>query len=216
MLHFSLGGSGDGLRLLCLGAHADDIEIGCGGTILRLREERPDLAVRWVVFSGDERRRSEAEASARYFLAGLPNTATHVLGFRDGFFPAQFTEIKTEFEKLRRGFEPTLILTHYREDSHQDHRLLSALTYQTFRDHLICEYEIAKFDGDLGNPNLFFPLSAEQCRRKVFAVMEHFPSQHGRHWFTSDAFMSMMRLRGIGCHAPSGYAEAFYCRRAIL
>lgn len=204
------------LRLLCLGAHADDIEIGCGGTILRLAAEQPLLGVRWVVFSGDEQRRREASASARHFLSGLGDAEVTLLGFRDGFFPAQHADIKEEFERLKQQYRPSLILTHHREDLHQDHRLISELTYNTFRDHLVWEYEVPKYDGDLGNPNLFSPLSEEHCRRKVAALVEHFPSQRMRAWFTPDTFLAMLRLRGLGCNAPSGFAEAFYCRKAVV
>lgn len=207
------------LRLLCLGAHADDIEIGCGGTILRLAQEHPGMEVRWVVFSGSESRRREAETSARHFLAALAGGAASAFvahEFRDGFFPAQLMEIKERFEQIKRGFQPSLVLTHYREDLHQDHRTIAELTYNTFRDHLVWEYEIPKYDGDLGNPNLFSPLSEELCRRKVAAILEHFQSQRGHHWFTAGTFSAMLRLRGIGCNAPSGLAEAFYCRKAVI
>ncbi len=204
------------LRLLCLGAHADDIEIGCGGTVLRLVAEHPDLSVRWIVLSGAGTRRSEAEASARHFLAGVREATVTVHDFRDGFFPAQHAEIKESFEALKRAYQPSLILTHYRDDLHQDHRLVAELTHNTFRDHLVWEYEIVKYDGDLGNPNLFSPLSAELARRKVAALLEHFPSQGTRAWFTADTFLALLRLRGIGCNAPSGFAEAFYCRKAVV
>jgi LmbE family N-acetylglucosaminyl deacetylase len=205
------------LRLLCLGAHADDIEIGCGGSILRLAAEQPQMSVRWVVFSGGERRRAEATGAARHFLAGLADVEIRVLGFRDGYFPTQHAEIKDAFEELKRDWRPTLVLTHYREDLHQDHRLIAELTHNTFRDHLVWEYEVPKYDGDLGNPNLFLPLSREQCRRKVELLLEHFPSQRERApWFTEETFLGLMRLRGIGCNAPSGLAEAFYCRKAVV
>lgn len=216
MLGLSFATGNEPLRLLCLGAHADDIEIGCGGTILRLIAEHPRLTVRWVVFSGDGRRRDEAEASARHFLDGTNDATVSVHGFRDGFFPSQHTDIKEEFERLKRAYQPSLILTHYRDDLHQDHRVVAELAYNTFRDHLIFEYEIPKYDGDLGNPNLFAPLSDEICRRKVSALLEYFPSQNAHRWFTADTFFACMRLRGIGCNAPSGFAEAFYCRKAVL
>jgi LmbE family N-acetylglucosaminyl deacetylase len=204
------------LRLLCLGAHADDIEIGCGGTILRLAAENPQMSVCWVVFSGQGQRRNEAETAARAFLAGLADTAVTVLGFRDGFFPSQHVEIKESFERLKREYNPSLVLTHYRGDLHQDHRLIAELTHNTFRDHLVWEYEIAKYDGDLGNPNLFSPLSEDLARRKVSALMEHFPSQRSHNWFTADTFFAMLRLRGISCNAPNGLAEAFYCRKMVV
>ncbi len=205
------------LRLLCLGAHPDDIEIGCGGSLLRLAAEQPRMSVRWIVFSGSERRQAEATGAARDFLAGVADSEVRVLGFRDGFFPSQHAEIKDAFEQLKRDWRPTLVLTHYRDDLHQDHRLIAELTYNTFRDHLVWEYEVPKYDGDLGNPNLFLPLSREQCRRKVALLLEHFPSQRERAgWFTEETFFALMRLRGLGCNAPSGLAEAFYCRKAVV
>jgi len=205
------------LRLLCLGAHPDDIEIGCGGSILRLAAEHPEMSVRWIVFSGNEHRRQEAAAAARYFLAGVADATIDVQGFRDGFFPSQHAEIKDSFERLKRDYQPSLVLTHYRDDLHQDHRLIAELTYNTFRDHLVWEYEVPKYDGDLGNPNLFLPLTKAQCRHKVTGLMEHFPSQSTRAaWFTEETFFALLRLRGIGCNAPEGYAEAFYCRKAVV
>lgn len=216
MLGLVFAPSAEPFRLLCLGAHADDIEIGAGGTILRLLAERAETAVRWVVFSGSERRRREAEASARDLLAGHADAEVEVHDFRDGFFPAQIGAIKERFEELKRAFRPSLVLTHYRDDLHQDHRIVAELTYNTFRDHLIWEYEIPKYDGDLGNPNLFVPLSEESCRRKLAAIIEHFPSQRDHRWFTADTFGALLRLRGVGCHAPSGFAEAFYCRKAVV
>jgi LmbE family N-acetylglucosaminyl deacetylase len=216
MLTLSLAEREGPLRLLCLGAHADDIEIGAGGTILRLLAEHPDMRVRWVVFSGNERRRAEAEASARHFLGSREGSAVVVHAFRDGFFPTQLAEIKEVFEALKREESPSLVMTHYRADLHQDHRTIAELTYNTFRDHLVWEYEIPKYDGDLGNPNLFSPLSEPQARRKLSAILDHFPSQRGHQWFTADTFSALMRLRGIGCNAPSGLAEGFYCRKAVI
>jgi LmbE family N-acetylglucosaminyl deacetylase len=217
MLALTLAEAARPLRLLCLGAHPDDIEIGCGGTILRLAAEHPQMSVRWLVFSGNEHRRQEAEAAARYFLAGVADATVDVQGFRDGFFPSQHAEIKDSFERLKRDYQPSLVLTHYRDDLHQDHRLIAELTYNTFRDHLVWEYEVPKYDGDLGNPNLFLPLSKAQCQRKVTGLMEHFPSQSTRAaWFTEETFFALLRLRGIGCNAPEGYAEAFYCRKAVV
>jgi LmbE family N-acetylglucosaminyl deacetylase len=217
MLPLQLASGDQPLRLLCLGAHADDIEIGCGGTLQRLLVERPDTVVRWCVFSADAPRRAEAEASAGDYLGALRARAiVTVHDFREGFFPAEIAAIKEEFERLKGAFRPGLILTHFRDDLHQDHRVLSELTYNTFRDHLIWEYEILKYDGDLGNPNLFLPLDEAHCRRKVAGLLDRFATQRERVWFTADAFMAVMRLRGVGCHAPSGFAEAFYCRKAVF
>ncbi len=218
MLKLRLDPGGEPLRLLCLGAHPDDIEIGCGGLLLRLFGEAHGIEVRWIVFSGTEERRAEAEASARRFLGALGGgTATvHVLGFRDGFFPSEIAGIKETFEALKRDYRPTLILTHCRDDLHQDHRTVAELTFNTFRDHLIWEYEIPKYDGDFGNPNLYVPLALSLCRAKTTAILDNFPSQRTRAWFTAETFMALMRLRGIGCNSPSGYAEAFYCRKAVV
>lgn len=204
------------LRILCLGAHADDIEIGCGGTVLRLLTDHPDVAVRWVVFSGDNGRKEEAQATASHFLSGCGDAAVEVLGFRDGYFPVERADIKYTFERLKLAWDPSLILTHFRDDNHQDHRLVSELTWNTFRDHLIWEYEIPKYDGDYGNPNFFVPLSKNVACRKTSAIVEGFPSQRVRSWFSAETFLSLMRLRAIGCRAPEGFAEAFYCRKAVI
>ena len=208
--------AGERLHVLCLGAHADDIEIGCGGTILRLAAEYPEMSLRWIVFSAAEGRRDEAETSARHFVSGIADASVTILNFRDGFFPSQHAEIKEAFEQLKRDYQPSLILTHHREDLHQDHRLVSELTLNTFRNHLIWEYEIPKYDGDFGNPNLFVPLSTDLAQRKVAALLEYFPSQCKRAWFTADTFLALLRIRGIGCNSPSGLAEGFYCRKAVI
>ena len=205
------------LRLLCLGAHADDIEIGCGGTVLRLADEVPDLVVRWIVFSGGAGPRGdEARASAAAFLANIGEKEIEVLEFRDGYFPFQGTDIKDNFEALNREFNPSLVLTHWLGDAHQDHRLVAELTHNTFRDHLVLEYEIPKYDGDLGNPNFFVPLTRAQLRQKIEAIDLHFTSQRGRSWFSDETFLAVARLRGIGCNAPEGVAEAFYARKIVL
>jgi LmbE family N-acetylglucosaminyl deacetylase len=204
------------LKLLCLGAHADDIEIGCGGTIMRLATEVLDLIVRWIVFSGVGSRAAEARNSAAAFLEDVAEKQVAVLGFRDGYFPFQGADIKDCFEALKRDFDPALILTHWQGDAHQDHRTVAELTHNTFRDHLVLEYEIPKYDGDLGNPNLFVPLTQAQFDRKVEAIGHHFSSQRGRSWFSDDTFLAMARLRGIGCNAPEGLAEAFYVRKIVF
>ena len=206
----------ESLRLLCLGAHADDIEIGCGGTILRIAAEIPGLIVRWIVFSGDERRRAEAQNSAAALLENVSEKQIEVLEFRDGYFPSQGANIKDYFEAVKRDFDPSFILTHCQNDAHQDHRLLAELTFNTFRNHLMLEYEIPKYDGDLGNPNFFVPLTRAQLQRKIDTISHHFVSQQGRSWFTEETFVAMARLRGIGCNAPEGVAEAFYVRKIVF
>jgi LmbE family N-acetylglucosaminyl deacetylase len=204
------------LKLLCLGAHSDDIEIGCGGTVLRLAAEVRDLIVRWIVFSGASPRGTEARNSADAFLERISKKRIEVLSFRDGYFPFQGADIKDCFEALKRDFDPSLILTHRLGDAHQDHRLLAELTHNTFRDHLVLEYEIPKYDGDLGNPNFFVPLAKAQVSRKVEIVGRYFPSQRERSWFSDETFLAMARLRGVGCNAPEGLAEAFYARKIVF
>lgn len=204
------------LKLLCIGAHADDIEIGCGGTVLRLVEENRDIAVRWIVFTGAGRRDGEARRSAEAFLKGSAEHNVEVHKFRDGYLPSVRAEVKDRFEALKREFTPTLVLTHYRRDAHQDHRLLNELTHNTFRNHLVLEYEIPKYDGDLGNPNVFVALTRAQLARKIALIGEHFPSQHNRGWFTDETFQAMARLRGIGSNAPEGVAEGFYGPKIVL
>ena len=199
-----------------MGAHADDIEIGCGGTILRIAAETPGLVVRWIVFSGDGRRRTEARNSAAAVLENVSEKQIEVLGFRDGYFPSQGADIKDHFEAVKRDFDPAFILTHWQNDAHQDHRLLAELTFNTFRNHLVLEYEIPKYDGDLGNPNFFVPLTRTQLQRKIEMISRHFVSQQGRSWLTDETFVAIARLRGIGCNAPEGVAEAFYVRKIVF
>jgi len=211
MLRFSLPEGP--LSVLCLGAHPDDIEIGCGGTVLRLLDEHPGSTVDWIVFSGEGERRREAEASAADFLAGAARRVL-VHGFRDGFFPWQGAAIKESFERLKAECEPGLVLTHCRTDAHQDHRLLADLAWNTWRRHLVLEYEIPKIDGDLGNPSLFVPLSDEQAERKLALLVRHFGSQRSRSWFSEATFRAQLRLRGV--NAGTDWAEGFYLRRALL
>jgi LmbE family N-acetylglucosaminyl deacetylase len=217
MLPVSLGpGAGAPLRVLAIGAHADDIEIGCGGTILRLAGERRDLTVDWVVLSGDGERAGEAGDSAAAFLAGAARRRITVERFRDGFLPYDGGAVKELFERLKSEVDPDLILTHRLEDRHQDHRLVSELTWNTFRNHLILEYEIPKYEGDLGQPNLFVPLEPELGQRKVELLRKCFPSQAGRSWFSDDTFWSLLRLRGIESGGPGRFAEAFTARKLVL
>lgn len=203
------------LHVLCLGAHADDIEIGCGGLLLELLKHYKRAQVMWVVFSGTEARERETRASARLFLKGADSRRVDIHGFRDGFFPYD-SGIKDVFESLKQRGSPDLVLTHYRDDRHQDHRVLSDLTWNTFRDHLVLEYEIPKFDGDLGTPNVFVPLTQATCTRKVKHLLTAFGTQRDKHWFSRETFVGLMRLRGMECRSPSGYAEAFYGRKVAL
>jgi LmbE family N-acetylglucosaminyl deacetylase len=203
-------GAATGLRVLAIGSHADDIEIGCGGTLLRLAQEVETLELHWVVLSAEGERADEARAGAAAFGA-----EAEVLGFRDAFF-RYGGEVKEFFEELKGRVEPDLVFTHHDADRHQDHRLVAELTWNTFRDHLILEYEIPKYDGDLGAPNVFFQLPEDVARRKVELLLDSFPSQREKRWFTEDLFMGLMRLRGMECNAPSGLAEAFYARKLSL
>jgi LmbE family N-acetylglucosaminyl deacetylase len=209
VLKFNLKGA---RNLLFLGAHSDDIEIGCGGTILTLAEAYPGLNILWAVFSAEGKRRQEARSSAELFLKGTAASKVVVKQFRTSYFPAELDRIKTFCESLK-SFRPDAIFTHYRDDRHQDHRVLSDLAWNTFRNHLILEYEIPKYDGDLGIPNLFMPLNPAICRRKTRYIDQAFRSQKGKDWFSEDTFLALMRLRGVEC--VSEYAEAFYCRKMI-
>ncbi len=202
-------------RILCLGAHSDDIEIGCGGTMLRLLHEHPQACVQWVVFACEGARSREALASASSFLQGAKDKKIVIKEFRDGFLPYSGGEVKDFFETLK-PFAPELIFTHYRHDLHQDHRLLCELTWNTFRDHLVLEYEVPKFDGDLGQPNLFVELDESICRRKSEHLLQHFQTQRDRHWFSDETFRALLRIRGVECRSETSYAEAFYCRKLLL
>ncbi|HUL49081.1 MAG TPA: PIG-L deacetylase family protein [Gemmatimonadales bacterium] len=213
MRSLELNGAGRPRRVLCLGAHADDIEIGCGGTVLQLADAGA-VEFTWVVLSGAGVRADEARCAASKFLGSAPATVI-VQTFRDGFFPYDGGEIKAFFEELKQQISPDMVFTHYRADRHQDHRVVSDLTWNTFRDHLILEYEIPKWDGDLGAPNCFVPLETDTCHRKVEHLLTAFRSQTSKRWFTPETFQSLLRLRGIESGAPSGYAEAFYAHKIV-
>jgi LmbE family N-acetylglucosaminyl deacetylase len=202
-------------RILCVGAHSDDIEIGCGGTLLKLIRDDKDLEVLWVVFSAGGARSQEARASAQTWLKGVAKKKVVVKKFKTSFFPFDGVRIKSFFEELK-PFQPDIVFTHYRDDRHQDHRVLSDLAWNTFRHHLILEYEIPKYDGDLGVPNVFVPLDEDVCRRKIGHLCQYFQTQANKHWFTEDTFLSLMRLRGIECATAARYAEAFYCRKMVM
>lgn len=204
------------LKVLCLGAHGDDIEIGSGGTILRLLEEYDNVEIYWVVFGASGQRAVEAEESANLFLANVKQKTIIIKQFRDGFFPYIGAEIKDYFEKIKKEISPDLIFTHYRHDLHQDHRLISELTWNTFRNHFILEYEIVKYDGDLGVPNFFVHLNREICHQKTNHILNCFKTQHARDWFTEDTFFSILRIRGLESKSKGKYAEAFFCRKIIV
>lgn len=204
------------LSVLCLGAHSDDIEIGCGGTILRLLQSHTNCHVTWVVFGAKAARKKEAVASARRFLDGAKTSAIITRSFKDSVFPYRGEEIKAFFEGFKTRVAPDLIFTHYGHDLHQDHRVISELTWNTFRKHQILEYEIPKYDGDLGRPNVYVPLARTVCEAKVQLLMNGFATQRSRQWFTEDTFYSLMRLRGIESNASEKYAEAFYGRKLVL
>jgi LmbE family N-acetylglucosaminyl deacetylase len=207
--------AGSPLRLLLLGAHSDDIEIGCGGAVLELLALHPGSHVSWVVFSGSEARAAEARASAADFLAGAGARDVRTLDFPESFFPSRWADVKNAVEALA-PLAPDAVFTHHRGDLHQDHRLLGELVWNSFRDHLILEYEIPKYEGDLGRPGAFVPLEAATVRRKCELIRKHFASQRGRHWFDDELFLAVMRLRGMECRAPSGHAEAFHARKLVI
>jgi LmbE family N-acetylglucosaminyl deacetylase len=216
MMHLTLNPKAPGTpKVLCLGAHSDDIEIGCGGTILRLAEQYPGCEFHWVVFSATGVRGAEAKRAAALF-AGSCLKEPMLKAFQDGFMPYMGAEVKAVFERELKQLSPDLIFTHNGKDAHQDHRLIAELTWNTFRDHLILEYEIPKYDGDMGQPSLFASLQAETCKKKVGYIMDAFQSQRTKPWFEQETFLSLMRLRGMECNAASGYAEAFYCRKLVL
>lgn len=202
-------------RVLCLGAHSDDVEIGCGGTLLKLTRECPELDLMYVAFSAEGARRKEAMSSAKTFFPGTAQSRIRVENFRASYFPFQAEQIKDVFESLK-PFNPDVVFTHCREDRHQDHRVVSDLTWNTFRNHLILEYEIPKYDGDLGIPNLFVPLEKPLAQRKVRNLCRYFRTQSNKHWFSEDMFLGLMRLRGMECASATGYAEAFHCRKLVL
>jgi LmbE family N-acetylglucosaminyl deacetylase len=215
MLNFSLPSSRP-LNVLCLGAHCDDIEIGCGGTILRWIAEQKVARVDWVVFSSNVVREAEARRGAEHFLAGVGQRNVEIHVFRDGFFPYVGAEVKGAFEGLKQRLAPDVVFTHHRHDLHQDHRLLAELTWNTFRNHVVLEYEIPKYDGNPFEPNTYVTLDEGTCRRKVDGILGAFESQANKGWFMPDTFMATLRLRGVECASPTKFAEAFVCRKVVL
>jgi LmbE family N-acetylglucosaminyl deacetylase len=211
-----LAAPGERLSVLCLGAHADDVEIGAGATILGMQERGIRLHVHWCVLSADGERESEARASASDFLAEAASAVVEIQTFKDSYFPEQGDAIKSWFAGLRERVDPDLIFTHRRGDAHQDHRHVCRLTWNTFRDHCILEYEIPKWDGDIGQPNLYVPVSARAIQRKIELLSSHFGSQRSKQWFDAETFLGLARLRGMECRAPERYAEAFVGRKLIF
>jgi LmbE family N-acetylglucosaminyl deacetylase len=215
MLSLNLAGDAAPQTILCIGAHCDDIEIGCGGTLLRWVRQYPKARFVWAIFAGEGQREDESRRAAERLLRGA-NSELHVFQFRGSYFPSTVEPIKDAFESLKASLRPDVILTHFLEDRHQDHALLANLTWNTFRSHLIFEYEIPKYEGDLGHPNLFVTLSEADLERKIEILMECFPSQLQRSWFTPATFRAIARLRGIECASPTGYAEAFHARKVCV
>jgi LmbE family N-acetylglucosaminyl deacetylase len=211
-----IAGRGDRLSVLCLGAHSDDIEIGAGGTLLSWLDQGVCLDVHWCVLSGIDERGKEARASATDFLAAAAGRTIEIMNFRDGFFPEQGNQIKVWFEALKDRVNPDVILTHRQDDAHQDHRQVSRLVWNTFRDHLVLEYEIPKWDGDMARPNLYMPVPASLIHRKVELLTSHFGSQRSKQWFDAETFLGLARLRGMECRAGERYAEAFIARKFSL
>ena len=204
------------LKILCLGAHCDDIEIGCGGTLLELLKKYRNADVHWVVFSSTPKRKKEATECAKLFLKQAGTKTIRIEAFRDGYFPYEGAVIKDYFEMLKKKHQPDVIFTHYRMDLHQDHRLISELTWNTYRNNLILEYEIPKYDGDFGTPNVFVQLDEQACLYKIRSILNHFRSQNNKHWLTENLLLSVMRIRGMECPSSTDYAEAFHCKKILF
>jgi LmbE family N-acetylglucosaminyl deacetylase len=203
------------LEVLCIGAHCDDIEIGCGGTVLAIQRRYPRCKVHFLVLTSTAARRAEAAASAKALVKASARGQVRICELPDGLLPAHLVAVKAEFERMKKAIDPDLVLTHHALDRHQDHSLISHVTWQTFRDHMIWEYEIPKFDGDLSTPNMYVPLPSALAARKIALVMRAFPSQNSKPWFKAENLEATMRLRGLESRAPSGYAEAFHCRKLL-
>jgi LmbE family N-acetylglucosaminyl deacetylase len=207
---------GQPLRLLCIGAHSDDLEIGCGATVLTWLATMPSVEVTWLVLSAEGGRASEAQRSARVLLARAAASKIIIADFRDCFLQSQYADVKSRFEEVKREVQPDVILTHWLQDRHQDHRLAGELTWNTWRNHLVLEYEIPKYEGDLATPNAYVPISAPVVRRKIDHLKRFFPSQRGKDWFTDDTFRGLMRLRGLESRSRSGFAEGFHARKFVF
>jgi LmbE family N-acetylglucosaminyl deacetylase len=203
------------LEVLCIGAHCDDIEIGCGGTVAAIQERYPRCKVHLLVLTSTPARRAEAEVAARALIRKPARGEVRICALADGLLPAHLPQVKAEFEDMKKAVNPDLVLTHQGSDRHQDHNLISQVTWQTFRDHMIWEYEIPKFDGDLVTPNMYVPLTSELAARKVALIMRAYPSQRGKPWFKPENLEAVMRLRGLESRAASGFAEGFHCRKLV-
>lgn len=215
MLALIPGPIGRPLAILCIGAHCDDIELGCGGTLRIIREHHPDAAIHWVVLCSTGERAAEARNSAGSWLTGAPATI-EVHAFEDGYLPYGAVQVKNAFEELARRVRADVVFTHWEGDRHQDHRLASELTWNHFRNHLVLEYEIPKYDGDMGRPSVFVPVSRGECERKAQDLIARYPTQRSKDWLTVDTVVSLARLRGVESRSPTGYAEAFHCRKMTL
>jgi LmbE family N-acetylglucosaminyl deacetylase len=202
-------------KILCLGAHADDIEIGCGGTILKLVHDYPGAEFYWVVFSAEGLRREEAQGSAEAFL-GNTTKIVDILDFKDSYFPFVGANIKDYFVILKKKIMPDLIFTHCKNDAHQDHQLIAKLTWNAFRDNFIMEYEIPKYDGDLGTPNVYVHLNESFVEKKLSNICKVFLSQKNKPWFSHESFRAIMSIRGIESNSPSKHAEGFYSRKIVF
>lgn len=216
MIKLKISEKAETLKILVLGAHCDDIEIGCGSTLLKLLDDYPNAEIFWVVFSSNPVREVEAKNSAQSYLRDHTRSSIEINNFRNGFFPYIATDIKEYFEVIKVKFEPDIIFTHYIEDKHQDHRTISELSWNTFRNHVIFQYEIAKYDGDLVTPNFYAVAADEYVEKKIDLLTKHFVSQSDKHWFTRDLFKSLMRIRGIECASESGFAEGFHARKLLF
>ena len=216
MRPLSISGPSNILRVLCIGAHSDDIEIGCGATLLGLADRGYHLHLTWVVLSAGGVRADEARRSAEILMGKTADLSIHLGGFKDAHFPAEFEELKRFMDELRQLVDPDVIFTHSMDDRHQDHCLAGELTWQTWRDHLILEYEIPKYEGDLGRPNLFVPATRANAIRKVEHLMSNFGSQRSKEWFSDDTFLGLMRIRGVECRSIDGFAEGFLARKVVL
>jgi LmbE family N-acetylglucosaminyl deacetylase len=216
MARLTLEGVGPSGQVLLLGAHCDDIEIGCGATLVDLADRWPNLEFHAIIFCSDEQREKETRGSLLALLGEKADVKLHFGDLQDGYLPYEARKAKDYLKGEINGLSPNLVFTHFRGDAHQDHRFVAELTYQVFRDHLILEMEIPKYDGDLGQPNIYIPVGEGAVDRKISVLTDHYHSQSDKYWFTEETFRSMLRLRGLECKSPSGMAEAFYAARVVL